>query len=111
MHSAFGTLILFLGVALNAKRTVRPLASVLGWPGSRLGGTAGELARENAMRNPSRTASTASALMIGLALITFVAILGAGLRTSFGDAVDKLFVADYALTAENGFDPFTKGRG
>jgi putative ABC transport system permease protein len=104
----FGTLILFVGVALNAKRAVRPLASVLGWPGARLGGTAGRLARDNAMRNPSRTASTASALMIGLALITFVAILGAGLRTSFGDAVDKLFTADYALTAENGFDPFTK---
>ena len=103
-----GTLILFLGVALNAKRAVRPLASVLGWPGARIGGTAGTLARENAMRNPSRTASTASALMIGLALITFVAILGQGLRTSFGDAVDKLFVADYALTAENGFDPFAK---
>jgi putative ABC transport system permease protein len=106
---AFGTLILFVGVALNAKRAVRPLASVLGWPGARLGGSSGTLARENAMRNPSRTASTASALMIGLALITFVAILGAGLRASFGDAVDKLFVADYALTAENGFDPFTKG--
>jgi putative ABC transport system permease protein len=104
----FGTLILFVGVALNAKRAVRPLAALLGWPGTRIGGTAGTLARENAMRNPSRTASTASALMIGLALITFVAILGAGLRTSFGDAVDKLFVADYALTAENGFDPFTK---
>jgi len=41
-------------------------------------------------------------------LITFVAILGAGLRSSFNDAVDKLFVADYALTADNGFDPFTK---
>jgi putative ABC transport system permease protein len=104
----FGTLILFVGVALNAKRAVRPLAAVLGWPGTRIGGSAGVLARENAMRNPSRTASTASALMIGLALITFVAILGAGLRTSFGDAVDKLFVADYALTAQNGFDPFTK---
>jgi putative ABC transport system permease protein len=104
----FGTLILFVGVAMNAKRAVRPLASVLGWPGARIGGLAGTLARENAMRNPSRTASTASALMIGLALITFVAILGAGLRTSFNDAVDKLFVADYALTAENGFDPFTK---
>jgi putative ABC transport system permease protein len=105
---AFGTLILFVGVAMNAKRAVRPLAAVLGWPGTQIGGTAGVLARENAMRNPSRTASTASALMIGLALITFVAILGAGLRSSFGDAVDKLFVADYALTAENGFDPFTK---
>jgi putative ABC transport system permease protein len=103
-----GTLILFIGVAMNAKRAVRPLAAVLGWPGTRIGGLAGTLARENAMRNPSRTASTASALMIGLALITFVAILGAGLRTSFGDAVDKLFVADYAVTAENGFDPFTK---
>jgi putative ABC transport system permease protein len=104
----FGTLLLFIGVAMNAKRAVRPLAAVLGWPGTKIGGTAGTLARENAMRNPSRTASTASALMIGLALITFVAILGAGLRSSFGDAVNKLFVADYALTAENGFDPFTK---
>ena len=107
----FGTLILFVGVSLNAKRAVRQLARVLGWPGARFGGTAGTLARENAMRNPSRTAATASALMIGLALITFVAILGAGLRASFGDAVDKLFVADYAVTAENGFDPFTKQAG
>jgi putative ABC transport system permease protein len=104
----FGTLILFVGVSLNAKRAVRPLAAVLGWPGARIGGAAGTLARENAMRNPSRTAATASALMIGLALITFVAFLGAGLRSSYSDAVNKLFVADYALTAENGFDPFTK---
>jgi putative ABC transport system permease protein len=107
MSLGFGTLILFLGVSLNAKRAVRPLAQVLGWPGARIGGTAGTLARENAMRNPSRTASTASALMIGLALITFVAILGQGLRASFEGAVDKLFVADYALTSQNGFDPFT----
>jgi putative ABC transport system permease protein len=104
----FGVLVLFIGVSLNAKRAVRPLASVLGWPGTRIGGSSGTLARENAMRNPSRTASTASALMIGLALITFVAILGAGLRSSFGDAVNKLFVADYAITSENGFDPFAK---
>jgi putative ABC transport system permease protein len=103
-----GVLVLFIGVSLNAKRAVSPLASVLGWPGTRIGGSSGTLARENAMRNPSRTASTASALMIGLALITFVAILGAGLRSSFGDAVNKLFVADYAITAENGFDPFAK---
>src|SRR6185437_9257491 len=54
-----------------------------------------------------RTASTAAALMIGLALVTFVAILGQGLRASFNDAVNKLFVANYALTAPNNFDPFT----
>lgn len=103
-----GTLTLFVGVALNARRVVRPLSAVLGWPAQRFGGAAGTLARENAMRNPSRTASTASALMVGLALITFVAILGAGLRASFNDAVDKLFVADYAVTGSNGFDPFVK---
>ncbi len=102
-----GVLLLFFGVALNAPRLISPLAYALGWPGTQIGGAAGELARRNAMRNPGRTASTAAALMIGLALVTFVGILGAGLRASFNDAVDKLFVADYALTAENGFDPFT----
>ena len=47
-------------------------------PPERLGGSAGALARANAVRNPGRTASTAAALMIGLALVTFVATLGAG---------------------------------
>jgi putative ABC transport system permease protein len=102
-----GVLALFLGVALNAPRLVKPLASVLGWPATQVGGAAGELARENAMRNPSRTASTAAALMIGLALVTFVAILGQGIRSSFEDAVDQLFVADYAITSENTFTPLT----
>jgi putative ABC transport system permease protein len=104
-----GVLLLFLGVALNAPRLVRPLASVLGWPATQVGGAAGQLARENAMRNPTRTASTAAALMIGLALVTFVAVLGQGIRTSFEDAVDQLFVADYAITSENTFTPLTVG--
>ena len=100
---AAGTLLLFLGIALVAPRLVRPLAGALGWPGARLGGVAGELARENAMRNPSRTATTAAALMVGLALVTFVSILGQGLRTSFSDSVEELFVAHYSLNA--GDDP------
>src|SRR5881398_1280884 len=67
-----GVLLMFVGVAMIATRVVRPLAYVLGAPGARLGGTAGKLARQNAVRNPARTASTAAAVMIGLALITFV---------------------------------------
>jgi putative ABC transport system permease protein len=94
-----GVLLLFVGVAMIASRVVRPLARVLGAPGARFGGSAGKLARENAVRNPARTASTAAAVMIGLALITFVAVLGQGVRTSFTGAVNELFVADYALTA------------
>ncbi|MDQ3889315.1 MAG: ABC transporter permease, partial [Actinomycetota bacterium] len=98
---AVGTLLLFLGIALVAPRLVRPLAGLLGWPAARLGGVAGELARDNATRNPSRTATTAAALMVGLALVTFVSILGQGLRSSFSDSVEELFVADYSLNAEN----------
>src|SRR5207249_8530742 len=102
-----GCVILFVGVALVSSRIVRPLAFVLGWPGTRFGGVAGTLARENAARNPSRTASTASALMIGLALVTFAAVLAQGLRSSFESAADRLFVADYALTSSSTFDPIT----
>ncbi|HET7744178.1 MAG TPA: FtsX-like permease family protein [Gaiellaceae bacterium] len=61
--------------------------------------------RENARRNPQRTASTAAALMIGLALVTLVATLASGIIKPFKDAVDQLFVADYAITAQNNFDP------
>jgi putative ABC transport system permease protein len=102
-----GILLLFFGVSANAARVVRPLAVVLGWPGSRIGGTAGTLARDNTMRNPKRTASTASALMIGLALVTFVAILGQGIRSSFESAVDDLLRSDYALTSTDTFTPLT----
>ena len=102
---ALGAILMFIGVALLAPRLVKPLASVLGWPAARLGGLAGRLARANSMRNPSRTASTAAALMIGLTLVTFVAILGQGLRGTFVDSVDELFVADYTLVAEKGFAP------
>jgi putative ABC transport system permease protein len=103
-----GFLLVFFGVAQNARRVVRPLASVLGWPATKIGGSAGALARDNSMRNPTRTASTAAALMIGIALVTFVAVIGQGLRSTFEDAVNKQFVADYALTSQNGFDPITK---
>jgi putative ABC transport system permease protein len=100
-----GTLLVFLGVALFASRFVRPLAHVLGWPATRVGGVSGYLARDNARRNPQRTASTAAALMIGLTLVTLVATLSAGLISSFRGAVNDLFVGDYAITAQNNFSP------
>jgi putative ABC transport system permease protein len=96
---------IFVGVAMLAKVLVPPLASALGWPATRIGGTAGRLARGNAMRNPSRTASTAAALMIGLALVTLVSVLAAGLKSTFESSVNQLFKADYALTSTNGFSP------
>ncbi len=106
-----GVLLLFIGVSMNASRVVRPLAAVLGQPAETIGGAPGLLAKDNATRNPARTASTASALMIGLALVTFVAIFGAGIRSSFEDAVNKLFIADYAVTSTNTFTPIEAEAG
>src|SRR6185295_7817484 len=75
-----GILALFLGVALAAPHLVKPLTRLVGFPARRSGGVAGDLASANSVRNPGRTASTAAALMVGLTLVTVVAVLGAGLR-------------------------------
>ncbi len=75
------------------------------FPGVLPGKVSSELGRGNSRRNPQRTASTAAALMIGLALVTLVAVLGQGIRSTFTDAVDKIFVSDYAITAQNNFSP------
>ncbi len=102
-----GAAAVFLGVAMLAKTLVPPLARALGAPAARFAGAAGMLARGNAMRNPQRTASTASALMIGLALVTLVAVLAAGLKSRFESAVNSVFRADYALTATDNFSPIS----
>ncbi len=104
-----GCLILFVGVALISSHLVKPLVKALGWPARRIGGAPGRLAQENSIRNPSRTASTAAALMIGLALITFVALLAAGLRGSVSNAIDVQVDADYVVVSEDGFTPFQPG--
>jgi len=102
-----GVLLMFVAVAMIATRIVRPLAFVLGAPGARFGGTPGSLARENAVRSPARTASTAAAVMIGLALITFVAVIGQGFKSSFTDAVNTLFRADYSVSAGSNGQPLS----
>ena len=94
-----GILALFFGVAMAAPTMVKPLARLVGWPGRRTGGISGELATANAVRNPSRTASTAAALMIGLTLVTVVAVLGAGLRSSVEGAVTDQVKAGYVLNS------------
>jgi putative ABC transport system permease protein len=102
-----GAVALFIGVAMLAPTLVPPLVRVLGWPATKIGGAAGSLARGNAIRNPGRTATTASALMIGLALVTLVAVLAAGLKSTFESSVNALFRADYALTSQDNFSPIS----
>jgi putative ABC transport system permease protein len=74
------------------------------FPGVLTEGSATTIGSENSQRDPQRTAATAAALMIGLALVTLVAALAAGIIKPFEDAVDKIFTGDYAVTAQNNFD-------
>jgi putative ABC transport system permease protein len=110
LSMALGMLGLFVGVAMTAPKLARPLASTLGRPFAKFG-VSGSLARENAMRNPARTASTAAALMIGLALVTMVATLGKGLITSDKDSLRHQVKADYVVTSKNGWDPIARVTG
>lgn len=98
-----GAAAVFIGVTALSARLVVPLAAVVGGPLERIGGVSGRIARENTIRNPSRTASTAAALMIGLALVSFVAVFAAGLRGSIDDAIDKTFTGDLILSNDDGF--------
>jgi putative ABC transport system permease protein len=108
---AGGALLGLLGVAGFAPVLVTTLAALVGIPAKRLGGAAGRLATDNATRNPARTASTAAALMIGLALVTFVAVLGKGVHGSIDRAINKQVTADWVVTSQNGWSAFPAGAG
>jgi putative ABC transport system permease protein len=80
-----------------------PLSSLLGRPLARLLGAPGRLGRENSTRNPRRTAQTAAALMIGLALVSTIAVLGTSLSSSAKDSVNSALSADYIVSGKGGF--------
>jgi putative ABC transport system permease protein len=105
-----GVLLVFFGVAALGRTVALPLSRSIGWPLPRLFGIRGRLARENAMRNPRRTAATASAVMIGVGLVAFISIFAASAKASFGTVIDRAFTGDFVITspaglAGGGLDP------
>jgi putative ABC transport system permease protein len=106
-----GVLALFIGVAMLSSRLVRPLVRVVGIPARRMGGAAGTIAERNAQRNPGRTAATAAALMIGIALVTFISVLANGLRVSNSDAIERQIQSDLIVTSQDGYSEFPAAVG
>ncbi|HEY8112801.1 MAG TPA: FtsX-like permease family protein [Actinomycetes bacterium] len=98
VNVAGGAVVIFLGVGVLSPLISKPLARLLGWPFAHWAGQPGRLARENAMRSPRRTASTAAALMIGLALVSLVTIFASSLKASVTKILDEAVAADYILT-------------
>ncbi len=93
-----GAVAIFLGTATLAPAIARPLSSVIGRPLARVFGEPGQLGRENSMRSPRRTAQTASALMVGLALVAAISVFGASVSRSVTSSADQAISADLIVT-------------
>ncbi len=103
-----GSLIVFLAVSMLSSTVVKPIALALGLPLRRADRVTGSLAVDNSIRKPRRTATTASALMIGLALVAFFFVLGDSIKASTGAAIEHGLRADYVLSVDGfagGFSP------
>ncbi|PIE34561.1 MAG: hypothetical protein CSA55_00565 [Ilumatobacter coccineus] len=105
--SAIGALATFMGIASLSATVARPVVSVIGAPIARFFRVPGRLAVNNARRSPRRTARTASALMIGVALMGAAGVFASGLRTNFIRVLERSVNADYVVNASDqfGFSP------
>jgi putative ABC transport system permease protein len=104
-----GAVVIVFAVSLFSPHLVPPLATIAGWPLERMRRLIGRLSRENAQRNPSRTAVTAAALMIGLTVVTFVTVFAAGLKSSVAQVVDENFAGGLVIQNSDGFSPIPSG--
>lgn len=104
-----GAITVFLGVFVLGPVIARPIVMAIGAPLARWSGTTGRLARDNAVRSPKRTAATASALMVGVALVGFITILASSTKASIDEAVDRSLLAEYVVESgawdAGGFSP------
>ena len=87
--TGLGALLVVVGFVLLGPVVARPVAGVVGGPLTLRRGMSGTLARRNAMRNPRRTAGTASALMVGVAVVTLFTVLAASVKQSIDDTVSS----------------------
>lgn len=104
----FGALLTFVGVSMLAPLIARAFARFFGAPVARRG-VAGRLAQENAMRRPRRTASTASALMIGVALVSLIAVFSASAKAGISSVFTEQFATDFQVRLSGFGDPTTTG--
>ncbi|HEX2564003.1 MAG TPA: FtsX-like permease family protein, partial [Acidimicrobiales bacterium] len=94
-----GAVITLLGTVVLGPVVARPVAGLLGAPLARLRGLTGTLARQNAIRNPRRTAATASALMVGVGIVTLFTVFAASLKESTADTIDRSFAGDLVISS------------
>jgi putative ABC transport system permease protein len=98
-------LLTLVGVLALAPLIATVVTRVIGAPLARLGGTTAKLARRNALRSPRRTANTATALMIGLALVSTVTVVASSMKASVADVIADSSRADFILKGASQASP------
>jgi putative ABC transport system permease protein len=93
-----GAVITLVGAVVLGPVAARPVAGLLGAPVARLRGLTGSLARQNAIRSPRRTATTASALMVGVGVVTLFTVFAASLKQSSADTIERSFGGDLMIS-------------
>jgi putative ABC transport system permease protein len=105
----FGAALALIGMVVLGPVLASPISRFIGWPVSRFRGISGGLARQNAIRNPRRTAGTAAALLIGVAVVSFFAVVASSLTATTNDEISRSFVGDLAVQGlggrNGGFSP------
>lgn len=96
-----GVLGVFTGILILGPAIARPVALTLGVPVAKLRGASGAMARQNAARNPKRTARTAAPVLLGVALVTAFTALAASIRSEVRDRFGAAFTGDIALTVDS----------
>ncbi|NUK49838.1 FtsX-like permease family protein [Streptomyces lunaelactis] len=100
-----GVVLTLIATVVAGPLLVRPVIRVLGGAFPRIFGSVGRMSQRNALRNPRRTGATASALMVGLALVAGLSIASTSMTKSFDDQIDKTLGADFVVQNSN-FMPF-----
>jgi putative ABC transport system permease protein len=104
-YVGLGAVLVFAGAFILGPLFARALSRLIGAPLTRIKGMTGTLARENASRNPKRTATTATSLLIGVALVGFITIFAASAKATVSDAVSSSFKSDYIIQSGGGLGP------
>ena len=97
-----GAVLVFFGVAILGRTVALPISRVLGAPLPSLRGVTGTIARQNAMRNPKRTAAAASALMICVGLVSFITIFASSATTAINTVYARSFTGDFIINSGAG---------
>ena len=98
--AGLGSFASLVGVVVLGPVAARPAALVLGAPQAAWGGVSGELARRNTLRDPRRTAATATSLMIGVAVVSLFTVIAASLTQWVANSIHEQFIGDVLISGE-----------